>query len=429
MGKWNRGVSIIGAAYTQFGNVLETPALKGMTYQDLVSWAALEALENAGITTKDVDSLLVANFQSETIKAHSLNTVIAEWLGLKTKPSITYETACASGATGLRLGGSLIASGIDDIVLLVGTEIFNSISDDDLTEYRKQPAVRVPLDPNLWLDYVSYGFDQAYVLPVGFDVSASMYAFPIESYAKKYGLTPEQLDDALNATAINNRRNAAKNPRAWRREEFSVEAKKAGFASEQEYLKSKYNPFVSWPLRASQMAVMADGAAALVLCPADQAKKYTKTPVDVVGVGHGAGYYYEPDSINLSAEMAAFDQAYKMSGINPKDIEYLGLHDCCTHTHITVSEMAGYFAPGEAWKAVLEGRTAYDGDKPINTLGGCTSMGNVGPTSGIAEIGEAVMQMRGECGDRQMNHPPKLAVCHALGGGPNYGVSVLEKRD
>ncbi len=429
MGKWARGVSIIGAAYTPFGNVLETPAIKGMTYQDLISWAALEALQNAGITPNDVDSLAVANFQSETIKAHSLNTVMAEWLGIKTKPSITFETACASGAAGLRMAGSMIASGMDDIVLLVGTEIFNSVVDDDLEEYRKQPAVRVPLDRNIWQDFVTYGFDQAYVLPIDFDVSSSMYAFPMQAYAKKYGLTPDQLDDALNATVVNNRRNAAKNPRAWLREEISVEAKNAGFSSEQEYLKSKYNPFVCWPLRSLQMAKMADGASALVLCASDKAKKYSKNPIELTGVGHAAGYYYEPDSINLSSEMAAFDQAYKMSGINPKDIEYLGLHDCCTHTHITVSEMAGYFAPGEAWKAVLEGRTAFDGDKPINTGGGCSSMGNVGPTSGIAEIGEAFMQMRGECGDRQMKNPPKVSVCHALGGGPNFGVTVLEKKD
>ena len=99
--KWSRGVSIIGAAYTPFGNVLETAAIKGMTYRELLSWAVLEALEKAGITTKEVDSLMVANYQAETIKTQCIHAVAAEWLGMQTKPSVKYETACASGASGL----------------------------------------------------------------------------------------------------------------------------------------------------------------------------------------------------------------------------------------------------------------------------------------------------------------------------------------
>jgi len=429
MGKWTRGVSIIGASYTPFGNLLNTPALMGMTYRELLSWAAFEALENANITPKDVDSLLVANYQSETINTHATNAVAAEWLGLKQKPSLHFETACASGATGVRTAGSLIASGIDDIVLLVGVEIFNSMMDEETGIYRKQPAKRVSLDPVRWQDFVTYGFDQAYIHPFAFDLSAGMYVFPIEAYMQKYGLNFDQIEEAQSSAAISLRRNAARNPRAWFREEYSEIAKREGFSNALEYMKSDKNPFINWPARVSHMQVMADGAAALVLCPTEKAKQYTKTPVEVIGVGHGAGYSYNKDHLHLPTEMAAFDQAYKMADLNPKDIEYLGLHDCSVHQHFTVSEMAGYFEPGEAWKAIVEGRTAFDGDKPINTHGGCPSMGNVGPISGIAEIGEAVMQMRGECGDRQMKKPPKVAVCHALGAGPDYGVTVLKKED
>ena len=84
--EWSRGVSIIGAAYTPFGNVLETPEIKGMTYRELISWAVLEALESAGITPKDIDSLLVANYQPEPIKTHCIHAVAADWLGLRKKP-------------------------------------------------------------------------------------------------------------------------------------------------------------------------------------------------------------------------------------------------------------------------------------------------------------------------------------------------------
>jgi acetyl-CoA C-acetyltransferase len=376
MGKWARGVSIIGAAYTPFGNVLETPAIKGMTYRELLSWAALEALESAGITPKDVDSLLVAHFQTEPVKTQSIHAVAAEWLGLKKKPSVKYETACVSGASGVRLASSLIASGIDDIVLLAG-----------------------------------------------------LSAFPILAYAKKHELTVDQVDEAQSAASISLRRNAARNPRAWYREEFAEIAKEAGFDNVMDYMKSTtYNPFVSWPVRAEHIYKCADGAAALVLCPAEDATKYTKTPVDVLGVGIAGGLPYYADPLNLPMEKAAFEQAYKMANLNPEEIEYLGLHDCMVHQHITVSEMAGYFAPGEAWRAIIEGRTAFDGDKPINTHGGTPSMGNTYDVSGIAEIGEAVLQMRGECDQRQIDPPPKVGVIHALGCGPTFGATVLRRR-
>ncbi len=429
MGKWARGVSIIGAAYTPFGNVLETPAIKGMTYRELLSWAALEALESAGITPKDVDSLLVAHFQTEPVKTQSIHAVAAEWLGLKKKPSVKYETACVSGASGVRLASSLIASGIDDIVLLAGAEILNSVIDEKPLEYRKQPALRLPIDPNDQFDFVSNGFDQAYFQPFAFDLLAGLSAFPILAYAKKYELTVDQVDEAQSAASISLRRNAARNPRAWYREEFAEIAKEAGFDNVMDYMKSiTYNPFVSWPVRAEHIYKCADGAAALVLCPAEDATKYAKTPVDVLGVGVAGGLPYYADPLNLPMEKAAFEQAYKMANLNPEEIEYLGLHDCMVHQHITVSEMAGYFAPGEAWRAIIEGRTAFDGDKPINTHGGTPSMGNTYDVSGIAEIGEAVLQMRGECDQRQIDPPPKVGVIHALGCGPTFGATVLRRR-
>jgi acetyl-CoA C-acetyltransferase len=428
-GKWARGVSIIGAAFTPFGNVLETPEIKGMTFRELLSWAALGALESAGITPKDVDSLLVAHYQTEPVKTQSIHAVASEWLGMKKKPAVKYETACASGASGVRLAGSLIASGIDDIVLLVAVEILNSVIDEELEEYRKQPAARIPIEPVDQFDFVSNGFDQAYFQPFAFDLLAGLSAFPILAYAKKYNLTVDQIEEAQNAASISLRRNAARNPRAFHRKEFAEIAKEAGFADVMAYMKSSNNPYVSWPVRALHLYSIADGAAAMVLCPSEDAKKYTDKPVDVLGVGVASGLTYYSDPLNLPTEMSAFEQAYKMADLNPKDIDYLGLHDCMIHQHITESEMAGYFEPGEAWKAIIEGRTAFDGDKPINTHGGTPSMGNTYDASGVTEIAEPVLQMRGECGERQIDPPPKVAVCHALGSGPTFGVTVLKGRE
>jgi len=430
IGKWKRDVAIIGAGYTPFGSVLETPEIKGMTYRELLSEAALEALKNAGITPKEVDSLLVAHYQSETVKTQSTHAVAAEWLGLKTKPSVKYETACSSGASGARLACSLIASGLDDIVLVTGAEILNSVIDED-KEYRRQPAQRVPIDPAFQFDIVSNGFDQAYFQPIAFNLLGGLSSFPILAYAKKYGLTIDQVDDAQSAAAISLRRNAARNPKAYHRKEYKNIAKEAGFNDVMEYMRSsKYNPFVSWPVRTSHLYSVADGGAALIFCADEVAKEYTNKPlVNVEGVGLAAGLPYAKDPLNIPSEQSALKQAYTMADLDPKEIEYMSFHDCMVHQHITATEMAGYFAPGEAWKAIIEGRTAFDGDKPINTHGGCPSMGNTYDVSGIAEIAEAVRQMRGECGARQINPPPRVSVCHALGSGPTFGVTVLRRRN
>lgn len=428
MGKWSRGVSIIGAAYTPFGNVLKTPSIKGMTFRELLSWAALEALERAGITPKEVDSLLVAHYLHEPVKTASANVVAAEWLGLKRKPSVAYESACTSGASGVRLAGSLIASGMDDIVLVVGAEIQNSVIDDKVFEYRRQPAARLPIDRDIRLDFIRQGFDQAYLQPIAIDILAGLSAFPLLAYARKYGLTVEQIDEAQCAAAISLRRSAARNPRAYMRTEYKDLAREAGFSDVMKYMKAQH-PWVSWPVRTCHIYYSVDGGAALVLCPAEDAKKYTKTPVDLVGVGLAAGLPYQIDPLNIETEQSAFKQAYTMADLNPKEIDYLGLHDCFIHQHITVSEMAGYFGPGEAWQALIEGRTAFDGDKPINTHGGCPSMGNIYDVSGITEMAEAILQMRGECDQRQIDPPPKCAVVHALGSGPSFGVTVLRRRE
>ena len=427
MGKWARGVSIIGAAYTPTGDVLVTPEIKGMTYRELLSWAALEALGSARIEPKDVDELVIANFQNESIKTHSMNVVAAEWLGMRTKPSLTFETACASGATGIRLASSLIASGIADIVLLAGVEVVNSAIDEENPDSRKQPAARVPVRQSDQIDWLSYGFDQAYYTPFVLDLVAGQYAFPILSYARKYGLTVEQVEDALNAASINVRRNGTKNPKANVRKGLGDEARERGFDDTMKYMKSKFNPYVSWPIRFKHIYFPADGAAALVLCPTEDAKKYTDKPIEVSGVGVAGGLPFADDPLNQPAEVSAFKQAYTMAKLNPGDINYLALHDTVVQQHICVSEMAGYFAPGEAWRAIIEGRTTFDADKPINTHGGCLSMGNTYGASGIIEIGEAFLQMRGECGERQISLPPKVSVCHTVGAGPMFGVTVLRR--
>jgi len=297
--------------------VLETPEIKGMTYWELLATAALGALENAGITPKDVDSLLVNQVQTQTVQTLTTNAVAAHWLGMTQKPSVRYETACSSGASGIRLAGSMIASGIDDIVLIVGAEILNSVGVEKENEFRKQPGIRQPIDRHYQSEIIMDCWDQAYIQP--FTLGGTGITSPLFPYAERYGVTFDQLDEARNAAAINLRRNAARNPKAMLRTEYKDIAKEAGFSDEREYLRSpQFNPFVNTITRISQFYVPADGASALVLCASEDAKKYTKTPVDVIGIGAASGSPYSADPYALPPETSAFDQAYKMANLDPQ---------------------------------------------------------------------------------------------------------------
>ena len=424
IGELKRNVSIIGVGCTPFGDVLKTPEIKGMTMRELYSWACLEAMEDAGIEAKDIDAFFIGQCMGETL-CHQFApySAVAEWIGMRNKPGFHHESACSTTNAGLTLAALSVASGRYDIVLSGGVEITNSRPKEGM------PACyREAMSPGeLWYK-TNYGADQAYWYPTGLAVGA-FGDVPTMAYAKKYGLSLEQMEDALNAAAINNRRNAVRNPLATiSTKEFKDEAREHGFDDVMEYMKSKYNPYSTYPLRVFNCATPVDGASALIVCPSEMAKKFTDTPIDVIGFGTAVGVLYRETEAYWQMDKAAFEQAYKMAKIDPKNIDYMHCHDCMVNSHFMVSEEAGYFPKGEAWKAIIEGRTAFDGDKPISTTGGRTSLGHAWAASAGAEITEAVRQMRGECDKRQIKPEPELCVVHNWGHGPHCNISVLRRR-
>jgi acetyl-CoA C-acetyltransferase len=156
------------------------------------------------------------------------------------------------------------------------------------------------------------------------------------------------------------------------------------------------------------------------------AESFTDAPIDLIGFGTGVTIPYHEAEAVWEVEKEAFEQAYRMAGIVPyRDIDYMHVHDCMVNTHFATTETGGYFRPGEAWQAIIDGETAFDGDKPISTTGGRTSMGHAWSASAGAEIAEAVRQMRGECGERQIKPAPEVSVIHNIGHGIHINVSVL----
>lgn len=422
IGELKRSVSIIGVGCTPFGNVLETPEIKGMTERELFAWAALEAMEDAGVEARDIDVFYIAHCMPETM-SHQFGSyaMVADWIGMRNKPGFHHETACSSTNSGLRHAVIDVASGAHDIVISGGVEITSSRPMEGKPAHMREPMPQ----PELWYR-TNYGADQAYWYPSGLSVP-SICDFACMAYAKKYGLTLEQIEDTLNAAAISNRRNALRNPLATTyQKEFPDEAREHGFSNVHDYMKSNFNPKLGTIMRAFNAATVVDGASALIVCPTEMARSFTDHPIDVIGFGSAVAIpYHEVEAIQ-EVEKEAFAQAYKMAKINPyQDIDYMHVHDCMVNTHFTTTEAGGYFRPGEAWRAIQEGRTTFDGDKPLSTTGGRTSMGHAWSASAGAEIAEAVRQMREQCGTRQIKPTPEVSVIHNIGHGLQCNIVVL----
>jgi acetyl-CoA C-acetyltransferase len=171
----------------------------------------------------------------------------------------------------------------------------------------------------------------------------------------------------------------------------------------------------------------ADGASAVIVCETEKAKKLVKKPIEVVGVSSATSPGKQFTELPLECDRRMFKEAYDMAGIKDPyhEVEYMGIHDCPATMIVLAAEAAGYFKPGETWKFMRDGRMNFDQDKPVSTSGGRTQSGHPrAPAFGI-EVAEAVYQMRGENGVRQMIKSPKTSVVWGGGSGYSHSVCVL----
>ena len=246
----------------------------------------------------------------------------------------------------------------------------------------------------------------------------------LDLYVRTYGLTDKEIDDTLNQMSYNGRRAAALNPLALMRTPFEDLAKEVGIDDPMEYLRSPYNPKVSQYLRVTGNAPAADGAAAVIVAPTEMAHLFKTKPIEVLGIGASCLEFGVPQ-LEMQATREATRQVYEMTGVKPEEIDLLLINDFQLGSQLTAAEEVGYLPRGEGWKYVLEGRTAFDGDKPINSSGGRTSYGHAFGASGMADVYEAVIQMRGEAGAHQVKKTPKTTFLRGFGGGQNVRAIIL----
>ena len=417
-GALQRRVAIIGVGATPFCNIDLDPELKGLTEGEFFGTAALQAMEDAGLEPRDVEFFYHCSANPKFFNnAATPNMQVAEWFGMRGKGSIHHSEACCSGYIGLQQAVMDVASGMHDIVLSGAVEMANGLP------IKGKPAhLRTPLTMEEMIPDLEAIMDRAYTRALGGGhIGQDDW---IDLYRTTYGLTDEQIDDTLNAMAYHGRRAAALHPYAINRKPFEEEAKEAGYDDVMEYLKSPYNPKTTQYLRVTGNAPGADGAAVCIVCAAEIAHKFRKKPIEVLGVGSSCLELLRPHN-EMEITKEAGRQAYAATGLKPEDIDLLFVNDFVLPSQLCAAEELGYLPRGEGWKWMLEGRCAYDGDRPINPNGGRTSYGHAYGASGMADVYEAVVQLRGEAGERQVKNNPKTAMLRGFGGGQNCSIPIL----
>lgn len=425
LNKYSRSVSIIGVGCTPFMYTVDNEETNGLTEGELFGYAALKAMENAGIEPKDVDFY----FHGEASPLNSSNYItpnmqVANWFGMKGKGSIHHSEACCTGYLALEQAVNAVASGKYNCMLSGCVEFGDSVCVEN------HPYKREKLEMGKFLETTKWIYDRCYTRQF-MTGSTIVFDDAAQAYALKYHLTDQQIDDTLNHMSINNRRNAAKAPLALERREYADLAKEAGFDDVMDYMRSPYNPKMGDYLRVGGMELKCDGAAAVIVCATDMVEELTHgkvTPIEVLGIGSSALEGNTPH-LEIEGTKEAIRQVYEVTGVKPDEIDLFYANDFIITSHLIAAEIAGYLPEGEGWKYVCEGRTAYDGDKPINTNGGRTSFGHAHAASGLADIYEAVMQMRNECGERQVKKLPKTTMLRGFGGGQNLAAIILRTKE
>ena len=413
-----RPVSIVGAGMSQFG------AFPNKSSRDLFVEAFQEMLGHMdqGIDVEDIECGYVGNYSSDLFEGQGHTApILADWLGMTPTPVTRIENACASSGSAFREGLMAIASGMYDIVLVGGVEKMTNLPTESVT------------------DVLATAADAVYEVPAGVTFPG-IYAALGKAHMDRY----ETNLDHLLKVCIKNHQNGALNPKAQFNESIRdlMERRKARaqqrgepvpeWRDEMDFLNdARANPWIAWPLRLYDCAPITDGGTCVLLVASELAGNFTDKPVSVLGTGQATGRaLHDADELtSLSAAKVAGAQAYAMAGVTPKDIQLAEVHDCFTIAEIIATEDLGFFEPGEGPRAVDEGRTARNGDRPINTSGGLKSKGHPVGASGAGQIIEIFHQLRGEAGRRQVDNPNlSIGLTHNVGGtGGTCVVNILAR--
>jgi acetyl-CoA C-acetyltransferase len=371
-----REVAIIGVGMMKWGELWKK------SFRDIFVEAALNAIDDAG--ADHIDSMYVGCMSGGLfVGQEHVGSIMADYLGQKHIPAARVESACASGGLAVKMGFLEIASGMSNIVLVGGVEKMTDVDGGGATAALATAA------------------DQEYEVYNGVTFPG-LYAMIARAHMDKYGTQREHLAEV----AVKNHSNGMLNPYAQFQSKITRE----------EVLNSVV---VADPLRILDCSPITDGAAAMIMCDMETAKKLSKKPlVRIMGVGHASdtiALHNRKDLTTLNSTVKAAKDAYKMADVKPSDIDVAEVHDCFTIAEIVVSEDLGFFEKGEGGCAVSDGRTQIGGEIPINPSGGLKSKGHPVGATGVAQVIEIVKQLRGEADKRQVENA-HIGLTQNMGG-------------
>jgi acetyl-CoA C-acetyltransferase len=386
-----RDVAIIGVGMIPFGRRDEDTLL------EMLAYASLKALDDAGMGDAGVDAVYVGNMGAGVIQHQTgVASALVDRLSLYPAAAETIDNGPASGASAIKNGVLAIASGYYDFVLVAAGEKMREV-----TGWRATDFVATMTHP-----------EAEYPYGITLPGLAGMFT---RMYMDKYGVTREMLAEV----SIKNQEIGALNPYAH----VEMLITKEGILDSPHSVVN--NPPVADPLHLYDACPVSDGAAALVLCPLETAKKLGKQAVWVAGFGQATDtltVQEREDPTELKAVTLASQQAYKMAGLGPEDMDFAELHDAFTILEIAESEHVGFFPKGEGGKALMEGKTRLGGQIPINVSGGLKTRGHPVGGSGAAQVVEAVFQLRHELPEERQVKDAQTGLTVNFGG---FGNNVL----
>lgn len=385
-----RKVQIAGIGSTAFGRH------KDRTIQDLAVTAAHQAMIESGLGRPDIGALYLGNFTAGPLCGQEvLAGIVSDELGLGPIPATKVEGACASGGIAFRHACMAVASGMAEAAIAVGVE-----------KMAHAPGADVTAALNCAMDNRADG-------PSGLTFPG-LYGLAWRKYAAEHSANRDQ----VSAVIRKNKRNGLKNPLAQMGAELSFEEIAASAP-------------IADPIQLYDCCPVSDGAAAIIVTTPERARGAKAQPIDVRATAQTSGaprLAGHADLCTFPATVAAGRTAMDAAGLSADDLNFIELHDCFSIAEILNAEDLGLMPRGEGAAWAAEGRTALGGDRPINPSGGLLSKGHPVGATGLGQLYEACLQLRG-------SHPNQIpgarfGMTHNLGGaGVACTVSILGRPD
>jgi len=380
-----REVAVIGVGQSTFGKFPQR------TVVELGQEAVVAALKDAGISPEDVQVAYTSRIFDAMVTGQS----ILKEVGIRGIEMVNVENACAGGATAFRGVWKEIATDQCDVGIAIGVEsmttspIAGKLIPPDKDDLEGQLGLTMP----------------------------GIFAILAHRQMALYGTTLEDFAQI----SVKNHHHGCLNPFAQYRKEFTVE----------DILNSR---MICDPITLLECCPNTDGAAATILCSMDVARRYTAEPIKVIGSALLSGdYRYLQQDMTISPlGSKTAKMAYEMAGVGPEDIDVVELHDAFANEEMLRYEELGLCKPGEGTRLVRERATWIGGRIPVNPSGGLLALGHPLSASGVRNIAEIVLHLRGQAGERQTPNA-KVGLAHMLGGsvagleGGACGIHILAR--